>query len=167
MTTTLTTEGVCELLASIMAYPSPDLPAQVRDCAEALKAGHSRAAGPMEHFRRTIEQTPLAQLEELYTLTFDLRPVCYPYIGYQLFGDTYKRGEFLALLNARCRAAGFVVQGDLPDHLGVILSYLARTPDPDLVREGVLPTLDTMIEQLKDNPYRDLLRAIQAFLREL
>jgi nitrate reductase delta subunit len=167
MKDSLSNEVICELLAAIMGYPSPDLPGQVRDCAEALKARHSRAAGAMDRLRRTVEQTPLAELEELYTATFDLRPVCYPYVGFQLFGDTYKRGEFLALLNARCREAGFVVVGDLPDHLGVILRYLAHTPDADLVHEAVLPTLDRMIEQLKDNPYLDLMRAIQAFLREL
>lgn len=58
------------------------------------------------------------------------------------------------------------MQGELSDHLGMILRYLARTWDADLVREGVLPALERMIEQLNDNPYRDLLRAMQAVLQE-
>jgi nitrate reductase delta subunit len=92
--------------------------------------------------------------------------VCYPYIGYQLFGETYKRGEFLALLNARYREAGFVVEGELPDHLSVILRYLSRTWDAALVQEGVVPALTKMLDQLPENPYRHLLRAVLAVLQE-
>lgn len=165
-TQTSATVKVYELLAHLVDYPSAHLPTQVRECAAALKMQRSRAARHMTQFRLFVEQTELSELEELYAATFDLKPVCYPYIGYQLFGDTYKRGEFLARLNARYRESGFVVHGELPDHLGMILRYLARTWDADLVTEGMLPSLECMIEQLEGNPYRDLLRAILAVLRE-
>lgn len=164
-TQTPTTVKVYELLAHLIDYPTPDLLSQVRDCAAVLK-GRSRAARHMVQFRQFVEQTASSKLEELYAATFDLKPVCYPYIGYQLFGDTYKRGELLARLNARYRENGFLVQAELPDHLGVILRYLARTWDADLVTEGMIPSLERMIEQLESNPYRDLLRAILAVLRE-
>jgi nitrate reductase delta subunit len=162
----LTTEAVCELLACLMEYPTPDLTDQVRECTAALETQRSRAARHIARFRDFVEQTELCALEELYTATFDLTPVCYPYIGYQLFGDTYKRGEFLALLNARYRDNRIVVQGELPDHLGMVLRYLARMPDDDLVSEGVIPTLERMIDQLKDNPYRELVQAILVVLQE-
>lgn len=166
MITTHTTTTVFDLLAGAFDYPSPALPGQVRACADTLAAQRSRAARHLARFQAFVEQSDLSRLEELYTVTFDLKPVCYPYIGYQLFGDTYKRGEFLAHLTARCRDSGIAVQGELSDHLGMILRYLARTWDADLVREGVLPALERMIEQLNDNPYRDLLRAMQAVLQE-
>ncbi len=166
MITTPTTTAVYERLAVLLDYPTPDLPAQVRECAAALRAQHSRATRPLAHFRDFVEQSEPGGLEELYTATFDLKPVCYPYIGYQLFGDTYKRGEFLARLNARYRESGFVVQGELPDHLAVVLEYLARTWDADLVTEGVIPSLERMVEQLAGNPYRDLVRAILATVQE-
>jgi nitrate reductase delta subunit len=166
MIATQTTQAIYELLACLMEYPTPSLPDQTRECAVALKAQRERAARHMAHFRIFVEQTGLCALEELYTATFDLTPVCYPYIGYQLFGDTYKRGEFLALLNARYRDIGIVIQGELPDHLGMVLRYLAQIPDADLVNEGVIPTLERMIEQLKDNPYRELVQAILAVLQE-
>ncbi len=153
-------------MAHLIAYPTPDLLSQVRDCAAALKTQRSRATRPISYFQLFVEQATLNGHEELYAATFDLKPVCYPYIGYQLFGDTYQRGEFLARLNARYRESGFLVQAELPDHLGVILRYLALTWDADLVTEGMIPSLERMIEQLEGNPYRDLLRAILAVLRE-
>lgn len=167
MPTAQTVDTVHELLARTVEYPTPDLPAQARACEAALSGQHGRAARHIARFRAFVEQAEPGALEELYTATFDLRPTCYPYIGYQLFGETYKRGEFLALLNARYRQAGLAVTGgELPDHLGMILRYLARTPDADLVAEGVLPALERMIEQLQDNPYREPLRAILAVLRD-
>src|SRR5690554_3082449 len=118
-----TTVTVYELLACVSDYPTPELPAAVRECAAVLRAQRSPAARPMTRFRLFVEQIELNGLEELYAATFDLKPVCYPYVGYQLFGDTYKRGEFLARLNARYRESGFVAQGELPDHLSLILRY--------------------------------------------
>ncbi len=166
MVTTQTTIAVFELLAHLIDYPMPDVFVHVHQCAAALKMQRSHAARHMAQFRLFVEQAEISKLEELYASTFDLKPVCYPYIGYQLFGDTYKRGEFLAQLNARYRESGFLVQAELPDHLGVILRYLAGTWDIDLVTEGMIPSLERMIEQLEGNPYRDLLRAILAVLRE-
>ena len=166
MITPLTTNSVYDLLACLMEYPTSDLTDQARECAASLKAQRSHAAQPMADFRTFVERAGLGTLEELYSATFDLTPVCYPYIGYQLFGDTYKRGEFLANLNARYRESGFAVQGELPDHLGMVLRYLAHMPDADLVSEGVVPALERMIDQLKDNPYRELVQAILAVLKE-
>ncbi len=160
-----TGEGVLDLLAAAVEYPTPDLPSQAWDCAVTLQAIHWRAARRMVRFARFVAQTPLPTLEERYAATFDLRPVCYPYIGFHLFGETYKRGEFLARLNERYRERGFDVVGELPDHLGVVLRYLARTPDPALLEEGAIPALQRMIPPLREDPYRDPLQAILAVLR--
>ena len=148
-----------DLLAGIVEYPTPLIAERAGECAARLAALGGQGAHSMARFHAFVTRTPIPALEEIYTATFDLRPVCYPYVGYQLFGDTYKRGEFLAQLNARYREQGFTVSGELPDHLGVILRYLARTRDQDLIEEGLAPTLKRMFDQLAGNPYRDALRA--------
>jgi len=166
MAETQTRERIYELLAGLVEYPTPDLPDQVAACVAALRRTHPRAARPLARFEQFAAGAALSALEELYTSTFDLTPVCYPYVGYQLFGDTYKRGAFLAQLNARYREHAFTAAaGELPDHLGVILRYLARTGDMELVTEGLIPTLKRMIDQLKGNPYRDVMRAILTALQ--
>lgn len=162
MATIQTIDTVCELLAQTVEYPTPALYDQTRECVTVLRVQRPRATRAMKRFAAYVSETPLAELEELYTKTFDLQPVCFPYVGYQLFGETYKRGEFLAALNARYRACGFSAGADLPDHLGAVLRYLARTSDEALVTEGLAPALRKMIDQLDGNPYRDALRAILA-----
>jgi nitrate reductase molybdenum cofactor assembly chaperone NarJ/NarW len=151
-----------ELLARTVEYPTVDLCQQTRECVTGLRAQRPRATRAMKHFASFVSATPPAELEELFTATFDLRPVCFPYLGYQLFGETYKRGEFLAALSARYRACGFSAGAELPDHLGAVLRYLAVAHDEELVAEGVIPAVRKMIDQLEGNPYRDPMRAILA-----
>jgi nitrate reductase delta subunit len=159
-------QQVFELLALAVEYPTPDMRESLPQSNTLLAEYSSRAARQLGRFATFAAGATLGALEELYTATFDLKPVCYPYVGYQLFGDTYKRGEFLAQLNARYREHGFVMGvGELPDHLGIILRYLAVVDDPELVKEGMLPTLVRMSEQLEDNPYRDVIRAIRTALQ--
>ena len=162
-----TVDTVLELLAPLVEYPTADLVDQARACAVAVRPHHARAARHIACFAEFAGRTAPGTLEELYTATFDLRPACYPYIGYQLFGETYKRGEFLAHLHARYRDADFALARELPDHLGAILRYLARTADADLVCEAAVPALEKMTDQLKDNPYRDPVLAILAILQDL
>jgi len=165
MATVSTIDTAFGLMAQVVQYPTPALPQQAQACVAALKDQRPRAARPMQRFEAFVRVTPLDTIEELYTATFELRPVCFPYIGFQLFGETYKRGAFLAALSARFREAGCDAGTELPDHLSVVLRYLALVPDADLVTEGLLPALQRMIDQLDGNPYRDALQAIRDAVR--
>lgn len=107
--------------------------------------------------------------EELYTATFDVTPTCVPYVSIHLFGEeNFKRGEFMAALGARYAAAGFETRGELPDHLSVMLRFLAQTDEAErreLVRFCLLGPLGKMIAALSDeNPYRALLKAVREVL---
>jgi nitrate reductase delta subunit len=107
--------------------------------------------------------------EELYTATFDVTPACVPYVSIHLFGEeNFKRGEFMAALSARYAAAGFETRGELPDHLSVLLRFLAQTGEAErreLVQFCLLGPLGKMIAALSDeNPYRALLEAVREVL---
>ncbi|MBI5688431.1 MAG: molecular chaperone TorD family protein [Verrucomicrobia bacterium] len=107
--------------------------------------------------------------EELYTGTFDVTPACVPYVSIHLFGEeNFKRGEFMAALSARYAAAGFETRGELPDHLAVLLRFLAQTDEAErreLVQFCLLGPLGKMIAALSDeNPYRALLKAVREVL---
>ncbi len=116
-------------------------------------------------FKEQVKQLNLNKLEEIYTQTFDLQAICYPYAGYQLFGEDYRRGDFMTKLKEEYRAKGFVPpEGELPDHIGVILRYLSHNPsDTVLIEECLLPVFEKFLRTFKentDNPYYFLLKGI-------
>jgi len=157
-----------------MEYPTPALAAQVKECVALLSATNSEAATVLGEFRAFVEQTPLPRLEELYTHTFDLQVVCYPYVGYQLFGESYKRGAFLARLNEGYREHDFTAGDELPDHVAVVLRFLALglgvTGDfgRTLLWEGLIPALEKMAQAFGEaggNPYRHVVQTLLLALR--
>ncbi len=160
------TRRLYRLFADILEYPTPDLRERAHECAAQLLPVNSEAAGHVEAFAAWVEETPPGRLEEIYTGTFDLQVVCYPYVGYHLFGESYKRGAFLAKLNEEYRSCGFSAEGELPDHLAVILRFLAMLQNEDLERdliaECVVPALNRMQQAFegKTDPYGEVIRAL-------
>jgi len=134
-------ERIFALFADVLDYPGPGLLPAVRDLERALEEQTPRAAERLARYRTAVEQVPLGRLQELYTGAFDLDTLSdldatlYPYVGHHLFGESYKRSAFLIELAERFRAAGFVVERELPDHLVVILRFLATHPDWELAGE--------------------------------
>jgi len=121
------TARLYELFANLLEYPTPALARQAQACGERLAEVRPEAAGLLERFCRTVEDAPLERMEELYTSTFDMQPVSYPYVGYHLFGESYKRGIFMAQLNGGYHERGFSAGSELPDHVAVVLRFLALT----------------------------------------
>jgi nitrate reductase molybdenum cofactor assembly chaperone NarJ/NarW len=162
-----------ERLACLLDYPTAALPQQARACVEPTAAVCPEAAGLLGRFADWVEQSPLPRLEETYTGAFDLQAVCYPYVGYHLFGESYKRGTFMARLNKGYREKGFSAGNELPDHVAVVLRFLALAPDGDfsqaLLREGLIPALDKMRAAFGDqsrNPYAGLIQALSLVLAD-
>lgn len=163
-----------DLFAVLLEYPSTETIEQARDCLEQLKPTHPEAAEALEKFVRRLDQLSLEKMRELYTITFDMQPVCYPYVGYHLFGESYKRGAFMAQLNEAYHACEYSAGQELPDHLAVILRFLGldaihRAGEfcQTLLNSGLMPALEKMLKVFSDNsenPYFGLLSALQLFL---
>ena len=135
---TQTRPQIYQLLSAMLEYPSPDLAESARECAALLSLESPDAAVQIERFLALTEETPPGRLEEIYTGTFDINPTCTMYAGYQLFGESYKRGEFLVRLTQKNRQRGFSEGNELADHLAVLLRFLGRLdPDETLARELV------------------------------
>lgn len=176
-----TIEGrVLRLFAQILEYPQAGLIGAVRECQALASMTSPQAAALLGQFAAFVEKAPLGRLEEVYTGSFDLDATCHPYVGYHLFGESYKRSAFLVGLQERYQAADFAVHGELPDHLGVLLSFLATSDDAglaqELIDEALLPALERMVgegEAAADQPqrrsagkgYRPVLRALQLVLK--
>jgi nitrate reductase delta subunit len=132
-------------LADVLEYPAGDLGEQCTALSRLLEEERPGAAHAIEDFGRAINGLPLSRMEEIYAATFDVNPVCCLYVGYHLFGESYKRGAFMARLDAEYRQCGFEPGNELPDHLPVLLRYLATLEDPEqrssLLEDAVLPAL--------------------------
>jgi nitrate reductase delta subunit len=116
----------------LLGYPDERLRQQlpvVRD-AVGLLADELRLplAGVVDH----VARTDLGALQEAYVETFDSRRRCNLFLTYFLHGDTRKRGVALLRFKQTYLRSGLVLdEGELPDHLCVVLEY-AATGDQQL-----------------------------------
>ena len=161
--------------SSLFEYPQPGLAEAARRCADLLTADYPEAAGRVRTFLDFVESTALGRLEEIYTGTFDVSPTCTIYAGYQLFGESYKRGEFLVRLKEKYREHGFAEDKELADHLAVLLRFLAGLDEEnilaqELIEDCLVPSLRKMngsFECDSQNPYAYLLGAATAVLEQV
>jgi nitrate reductase delta subunit len=154
-----------DTLAELLEYPNHDW--------QWSSTLTSEAQFDLKSFIDSVQALSISELQELYTRTFDLNPVCALEIGYHLFGENYKRGEFLANLRETEAPFDLGQQQQLPDYLPVLLRLLAKLNDKELhdslIGECLIPGIDKMLAAFKDteNPYRLLLKAIRAELQRI
>ena len=137
------------LFADIVDYPAPGLAGKAAECAALIGAAQPEAAALLESFRSFAEENSLGKLQEVYSGFFDLNSICHPYVGYQLFGENYKRSIFLIGLKKAYRAEGFETgTSELPDRLSIVLRFVAHSKGgeeiDELLNRGLLPALARM-----------------------
>jgi nitrate reductase delta subunit len=151
-----------EAVALGYLYPTPTSADALTALLDAGEAGQVEV-----HLRRFVDavrELSLGEWEELHTATLDLSALFVPYVGHVVWGENYRRGAFMADLQAAMVAAGVDLGGELPDHIEPILRYLAATDEPlaDLVEVlpgAVVEMAHTLRQASPGNPYRHLLAA--------
>ena len=145
--------------ADLLEYPRGDVAGVARDCATSIAIDQPEAAALLRDFAAVVATLAPGAIEEIYTSTFDLDPVCYPYVGYHVFGETYKRSIFLLALKERYRACGITVDSELSDHVAPMLRYLVAGEDEEdvavVAREAMLPALQRMTGRAKSAGHDD------------
>ncbi|MBT3337068.1 MAG: nitrate reductase [Anaerolineae bacterium] len=158
------------LMAEALRYPYPN---QV----DALHKKVSKRNGQLgndtfANFLKKIHALSLSEQEELFTRTLDLSPLAAPYVGYQIWGESYKRGEFMAELSHEMKKHQIDLDGELPDHLRPILQYISisSSPLPELIEvleKAIKAMRDSLKKTEKDNPYLLLFDAIRTESKSL
>lgn len=157
-------------LAEALRYPAPGRFESLQSGLERLPDGAVKRA--CSSFMRQVSMFSLSQWEELYTHTLDLNPAAAPYVGFQIWGESYQRGKFLSQLNRAMMQEEIDLDGELPDHLIPVLRYLEVADEPlyELV-EVLNPALEKMQTALRksqpDNPYIGLLGAVKQAASQL
>jgi len=139
--------NIYEELAILFRYPGADYRQHIEECRCAAESESSDAAARLREFSAALEGLSNEDLQELYTRTFDLNPLCTLEIGWQLYGEEYRRGEFLVEMREQLAGYGVAETGELPDHLTHALALLARLEADEAAAFAslyVLPALDKM-----------------------
>lgn len=163
--------NIYSYLADTLSYPKSEYAITIAKCADTLKADFPEIRPYFTEMLEFASTSDAARLEEAYTSTFDINAVCHLDVGYQLFGEDYKRGALLVELSRVQREAGAPVGTELADHLPVLLRLLPKMEDSEerteLVRRLLLPAIEKMIASFPEassNVYRSSLRVTASVL---
>ena len=75
--------NIYDALAAVLTYPDESYLAAVHD---AVRTAPPEIKQLLQEFVREIDGKNTFELQELFTVTFDLNPVCSLELGWQLFG---------------------------------------------------------------------------------
>ncbi|MDP6669464.1 MAG: molecular chaperone TorD family protein [Candidatus Krumholzibacteria bacterium] len=154
-----------ELLAQLLDYPHAGYQETVKSACEELDNQVPELGSGLRGFAEFVEATDLCELEEQFTRTFDINPVCNLELGWLLYGEQYERGAFLVRMREMLRSYEVEETAELPDHLCHVLPLLSRLPEEQakqLAVNEVLPAMSKMRKGFAEikNPYRQVIEVI-------
>ena len=159
-----------ELLGALFAYPTADYVAALNRCLLALDNTQGDAGRILRPLVERVENMTLAKVEEMYTRTFDINPVCTLEVGWHVYGEDYARGAFLVKMREMLRENNLPESTELPDHLTHVVVLLGRLQGEEadqLVARYILPALKKMLDGMKgEQPYKALLETVWAVVRQ-
>jgi nitrate reductase delta subunit len=160
-----------ECLTGLLRYPDRNYRERLGYCCTRLEQEAPELAERLRAAALVLEQLTLAQMQEQFTQSFDLNPVCSLEIGWHLFGENYDRGALMARLRGELRRHGIRENGELPDHLSQVMPLLARMEPAeaqDFFAACVAPALAKMQAAFRtqpDVPYAVILNVICQWLQ--
>ena len=160
-------------LAGILEYPTEDWNQRFEECKELSLLNTDFSTESFSEFCLKIRDLSLMELQELYTRTFDLKPMCALDVGHHLFGEDYKRGEFLANLRETEDPFDLGQKDQLPDFLPVLLRLLGHMENAELrsslVAVCLIPALAKMKASFKDkeHPYKGVIVFVSDVLKNV
>jgi len=157
------------VLAEFLLYPDPSSVERLASRVEEVSQLNRAVSERLREFVSFARSRSLTELQELFTRTFDLNPVCSLEVGWGLFGEDYRRGRFLAFVRGQLRENGIAESCELPDHLTHLLPLLARLQPEHarrLGREYVGPAVRKMVVTLETerSPFLPVLLSIESVL---
>ena len=122
-----TSPRLWERLGSLFNYPrDAGYGDRLRECRLELEALLPAAAAELEAVENALAPKEPWEIEELYTRAFDMNPVCALEIGWHLYGEQYERGRFLVRARELLAHLSIAEDGELPDHLSLMLIAMGR-----------------------------------------
>ncbi|MBX9880172.1 MAG: nitrate reductase molybdenum cofactor assembly chaperone [Candidatus Obscuribacterales bacterium] len=159
-------QAVLEKIAILFDYPTSSYLETAEDLVNKSRDKYPELSKLLVEFIDALKPLSPEEQEEVFTRTFDIAPICVPYLSSYTFGEeSYERGDLMAKLKEIYAIAGFQSGNELPDHIRVTLSFLSTLDDQagaDLVHYVLAKPITEMFDKLKNanNPYSLLMNAV-------
>lgn len=158
-------------LGQMFGYPQAGHDEQLERLACSIESAFPESRNSIRRFTEAMAEKSLGEQEELFTRTFDLAAICSLYVTGYIFGDeNFDRGTLMATLGEKYRELGFDTNGELPDHLPILLvfsSWIDEEALDELIRFCLIQPVTEMVDRLNDseNPYFFLLSSVLVVLK--
>ena len=136
------------VLADLFRYPDADYIKNVNTCADNLKVRYPLAYEKLTLFLTLINDHNLFEIEELFGKTFHIQAICYLDMGYVLFAEDYKRGEFLVQMKRELAEANIDDRGELADNLPNVLMLMSVHQDKAFLNEFAGRVVKVALEKM-------------------
>jgi nitrate reductase assembly molybdenum cofactor insertion protein NarJ len=144
---------VYKYIADLFRYPTVESLKSIQCVLDVLAEKDVVLASTFGPFVDFHSNKSISSLEEHYIKTFDVQAICHLDIGYVIFGDDSKRGQFLYHMKEEQENAANDCGSDLADFLPNILTLLSKTENRELAEELtvsiLLPALIKMNQKLE------------------
>jgi nitrate reductase assembly molybdenum cofactor insertion protein NarJ len=141
------------LLARLFQYPKEGYRENVNRCMNMLRERYPDAAESFTRFHDFVNSKTLYEVEEIFNITFHIQAICFLDLGYVLFGEDYKRGEFLVNMKREQAKINHDCGEELADNLPNVLILMAISNDKEFVEELAIRIVRTdlkkMLEEFK------------------
>lgn len=139
------------VLANLFRYPTDGYIEQVNECGDILKKYYPESFTLLEPFLEIINNKSIVEIEELFGKTFHIQAICYLDLGYVLYAEDYKRGEFLVQMKNEQRKVNNDCGVELADNLPNALTLIPLLEDPEFREELVvrmyIPAIEMMLKE--------------------
>ncbi len=101
----------------------------------------------------------LDSLQELYTLTFDLKPIFYPYLSYYIHYDSFNRNTEMIKLRDLYNKYEFYLDkelNELPDHIFIVLKFLEFVNNDEILKELLMNLIIPSFNNYYNSVFRQL-----------
>lgn len=138
-------------LANLFRYPDESYRENVQCCVELLKLYYPEAYTEIFPFHKYINENDIYDIEEVFVKTFHIQAICFLDLGYVLFAEDYKRGDFLVKVKNEQRKVNNDCGEELADNLPNILTLMVLLEDEEFLSEFavriVKPAIEKMLEE--------------------
>ena len=158
-------------ISFLLDYPVADTTMQLRRVTDMLEGSGPEIADGFAEFSEGYGSMEPWEREEYFVRTFEAEALTSMDLGYLLFGEEYKRGAFLALMQEEQMSAGNPLGHELADHLPNVLRLLPLMHDYEMALELccslIIPAIEEIIRKMEGsgNLFLLLFRVLLAMMK--